>query len=123
MKQALIVIILLVFNTCVFSQAYQSDSVSVFVEDSEEWVFIKTVPFCSGIIFAKNNTVSFYDKENDFSLHYSNTTDMGEALRFDFIDSGVWVVLIIQKDLSQYQTYIRNEDCTAIKRVYRIKKL
>ena len=117
------VIIILLFSICANSQAYQSDSVSVFVEDSKKWVFVKTVPLSSGITFTKNNTVRFYDKENDFSLHYSNTTDMGEALRFDFIDSGVWVVLIIQKDLSQYQTYIRNEDCTAIKRVYRIKKL
>jgi hypothetical protein len=113
-------LLLLFLTLTAAAQSYTSDTVSVYIEESQEWLHCRTKPRASRIKFLKNKAVTFYDLDNELTLTYSNMTDLGEALQFDFINEESWLILTIQKDLSKYQTYTRNRDCTAIKKVFNI---
>lgn len=115
-------ILLLIISLNAYTQTYYSDSVALYIANQEDWYFCRKVAKLSGIKFSKNEQITFYDSETDVKMRYSNMTDLGDALRFDFTDTGTWVVLIFQKDFSQYETYYRNKDCSAIRRVYSISK-
>ena len=115
-------LLLLFLSITAYTQTYYSDSVTLFVEHEGEWAFSRKVKQNSAIHFGKDKNVSFVSGETEVKLRYFDMTDLGDAVRFDFTEAGIWVVLIIQKDFKQYQTYFRNKDCTAIKKVYNITK-